>query len=135
MPGTTLILDQDGPAITPPNGEVSDFDNDGSHEIIEVALITCAVLVALSVLSRVWSRLSMKPRLFGIEEGLLICALVSKDLFLLYINNFQDNKLTFHSSGHLFQFHLYCLSDCYLSWHFRPPVECQVKRLWYFHLG
>lgn len=92
MPGATLDLDPDGPAMAPPDGQISDFVHGGSHEMIEAVLPVCIALAALSVLFRVWSRLSMKPRLFGIEDGLLLCALVSKDLSLLYPNIFPGEK-------------------------------------------
>lgn len=75
----------------------------------EAAIIACVTLAALSVLFRVWSRLSMKPRLFGIEEGVLLCALVSKDFSLLQTNKFLDNMLTFHPSGHFFRLRLHRL--------------------------
>lgn len=77
MLDTNFVLDPNGPAMAPPDGQVSDFDNRGSYNGEEAALIICVILATLSVLFRVWSRLIMKPRLFGIEEGLLVCALVS----------------------------------------------------------
>lgn len=109
MPGTTLVLDPDGPAVAPPDGQVSHFDNGDSHAVMEAGLIVCIVLASLSVFFRVWPRLSMKPRLFGIEEGLLVCALVSNNSSLLYTNKFQENKLTCHSPGHLFRLYLHWL--------------------------
>lgn len=78
MSGTALVMDPDGPAMIPPDGQVSDFDTRGPYKMTEAALIICATLATLSVISRVTSRLMMKPRQFGVEEGLLICALVSK---------------------------------------------------------
>lgn len=82
MLDTTIVLVPDGPAMAPPDGQVSDFDNMSSHIGEEAALMICAILATLSVLFRVWSRLIMKPRIFGIEEGLLVCALVSKHFSL-----------------------------------------------------
>lgn len=109
MPGAPHVVDPDGPAMLPPDGQISDFDKGGSHKMAEAAIIACIALAALSVLFRVWSRLSMKPRLFGIEEGLLLCALVSKDLTFLQTIKFLDNMLTSHPSGHFFRLRLHRL--------------------------
>lgn len=74
-------MDPDGPAMAPPDGQMPDFDNNGGqHEMGEAALIICAIIATISVSMRVSSRLTMKPRSFGIVEGLLICALVSNRL-------------------------------------------------------
>ena len=85
MSDTSFVVDPEGPAMAPPDGQVSDFDNNGGlHEMGEAALISCAILATISVFFRVSSRLMMKSRLFGIEEGLLICALVSKHFSRTY---------------------------------------------------
>lgn len=118
-----FVLDPNGPAMEPPDGQVSDFDNRGSHSREDVALlIIFAILATLLVLFRVWSRLMMKPRIFGIEEGLLICALVSNSS-LQQADKLQENGLTVHLSGYLFRLSLHVLLYCYLPWHLCPPME------------
>lgn len=90
MLDTTVFTDPDGPAMAPPKGQVSDFDNNGGfHELGEAAIIICAILATLAVLFRLWSRLMMNPRVFGIEEGLLICALVSEHFSPQHAHNFR----------------------------------------------
>lgn len=80
----------DYPAMVPPPGVVPNFDNyGGQHAMAYAAIIICSTLVLLSTSLRVWSRLSMKPRSFGIEEVLLICALVSKHLLPYYMDNYD----------------------------------------------
>lgn len=82
----------DYPAMVPPPGVVPDFDNyGGQHAMAYAAIYICSTLVFLSTLLRVWSRLMMKPRSFGIEEALLICALVSKHFLPYYMDNCDVN--------------------------------------------
>lgn len=80
----------DYPAMVPPPGVVPNFDNyGGQHTMAYAAIIICSTLVLLSTSLRVWSRMSMKPRSFGIEEVLLICALVSKHFLPYYMHNYD----------------------------------------------
>ncbi|KUI71772.1 hypothetical protein VM1G_07360 [Cytospora mali] len=66
----------DGPSVAAPAGQTSDFDHPGgSHQLGYFAIIFCGVVATLATLSRLCSRLVMKPRVFGFEEGFLVCAL------------------------------------------------------------
>lgn len=84
-------MDPDLPAMMPPDGQLPDFDNNGGHHAMGyAALIICITLAALSTSTRVWSRLLMTTRSFGLEEALLVCALVSKPFLSYFMDNYNN---------------------------------------------
>jgi hypothetical protein len=63
-------MDMDGPALTPPAGVTSDFDNPPNNNPLAVGVLsTCAAVATLCIIIRVYARVVLLRKV-QIEEGM-----------------------------------------------------------------